>query len=145
MEYNADGAIAASEYIFPCDNESIDFAFATSVFTHLRANDVKQYLSEIRRVLKPTGRAMLTFFMIDELARRLMGDNKASLNFDVNLMDCFTIDRQTPERAIAYSELQLIELLQEAKLSLIPPVYNGSWSGRSNTLDTQDVIVVKKA
>jgi SAM-dependent methyltransferase len=145
MEYNANGGIAASEYIFPCGDESIDFAFATSVFTHLRANDVKRYLSEIRRVLKPAGRAMLTFYIIDEMARRLMDDDKASLNFDVNLMDCFTIDGRTPERAIAYSESQLMEFLREAKLAPIAPVHYGSWSGRPSMLDAQDVVVVKKA
>jgi SAM-dependent methyltransferase len=145
LEYNANGAISASRYAFPCGDESIDFAFATSVFTHLRADDVTHYLGEIRRVLKPAGRAMLTFFIIDDVARRLMADGKASLNFDVDLADCFTIDEKTPERAIAYPESRIMALLREAGLVLVPPVYFGSWSGRPGMLDTQDLIVVSRA
>jgi ubiquinone/menaquinone biosynthesis C-methylase UbiE len=146
LEYNPHGAIAASDFTFPCGNQSIGFAFATSVFTHLRPDDVQQYLSEISRVLKPAGTALLTFFIIDEMARRLINDKRASLNFTVNLGDFFTIDRQTPERAIAYSEAQLMRFLREAKLALVSPIHYGSWSGRpQECLTMQDMVVVRRA
>lgn len=103
------------------------------------AREVTQYLSEIRRVLTPYGRAMLT------VSRGLTESGRSTLNFSVNLHDCFTIDYRTPERAIAYSEAQLMALLQAAKLRLIAPVYYGSWSGRPSMLDAQDVVIVNKA
>jgi ubiquinone/menaquinone biosynthesis C-methylase UbiE len=143
-EYNPHGRISAAEYRFPCGDDSIDFAFASSVFTHMREHEVKHYLSEIRRVLKPTGRAMLTFFIIDETAQRLMAEGKAALNFGVKLMDCYTIDEITPERVIAYSDAQILQCLRGAKLTLFLPVLYGAWSGRPTMLDGQDVVVVKK-
>jgi hypothetical protein len=67
-------------------------------------------------------------------------------NFDIDLTDFFTIDRQTPERAIAYSESQLLEFLREAGLCLVPPIHHGSWSDRpEECLGLQDVVVVERA
>ena len=143
LEYNPHGKISASEYEFPCEDESIDFAFASSVFTHMREEEVRHYLSELGRVLKPAGRAMLNFFIIDDTARRLMEEDRGLLNFSVKLEDCYTIDAQTPERAIAYSDGQIQRLFEEAGLNHSPVLY-GSWSGRPSMLDSQDVVIVKR-
>ena len=88
---------------------------------------------------------MLTFYILDELALGLMRNGKASMSFNVNLPDCFTVDYRAPEIAIAYSESQLFELLQEANLNLVDPIYWGGWSGKTSTLDFQDVVVVSNA
>ena len=143
-EYNPRGRISADEYVFPCDDESIDFVFATSVFTHMREQEVRHYLSEIWRVIKPSGRAWLNFFIVDETTDELTTSGRSSLNFNVNLGDCYTIDAHTPERAIAYSEPQILNLLKETQLVLSSPVFYGSWSGRPGMLESQDVILVKK-
>jgi ubiquinone/menaquinone biosynthesis C-methylase UbiE len=146
LEYNPRGKLNAAKFVFPCDDRSIDFAFATSVFTHLLPDDVEQYLAEIRRVLRPTGRALLTWFVLDETAQRDMTSGKGCLNFNVKLPRFSTIDRQTPERAIAYPEPHLLEFLQRARLALVPPIHYGSWSGRSaDCLTMQDVVVVERA
>lgn len=143
-EYNASGSIAADAYRFPCEDNSIDFAFAPSVFTHMRANEVAHYLREIHRVLKPGGRAMLTFFILDQIARDLMEEGLAVLNFDVDLPDCFTIDIRTPERAIAFDESQLEALFEGSGLVPDSEIYFGSWSGRASMLDSQDVVIARK-
>lgn len=46
-------------------SESVDVVFAGSTFTHLTLKDATTYLHEIGRILKPTGLAFLTFFLID--------------------------------------------------------------------------------
>lgn len=46
--------------------EEIDFAFAVSLFTHLQERDCRAYASELARVLKRSGCAYLTCFIIDE-------------------------------------------------------------------------------
>lgn len=61
-DYNPHGAIRALEYRFPYADESFDFIFMTSVFTHMLPGDVKHYLEEIFRVLKQYGRCLITFF-----------------------------------------------------------------------------------
>ncbi len=143
-EYNPRGSISAVDYVFPCDDESIDFAFATSVFTHMRENEVRHYLSEIRRALKQNGRAWLNFFIVDETTDRLTAAGQSSQNFNIKLADGYTIDGRTPERAIAFSEPQIQRLLRETGLTLSAPVYYGSWSGRPDALENQDVVIVRK-
>jgi ubiquinone/menaquinone biosynthesis C-methylase UbiE len=61
--YNSAGAYRAAEFIFPCEDHSIDLAIATSVFTHLYEDDIRAYLSEAARVLKPGGRLFSTAYL----------------------------------------------------------------------------------
>ena len=142
-EYNPSGTIAADTYQFPCPDESIDFAFATSVFTHMRPPEVEHYLKELYRSLKTGGRAMLSFFIMDQTNHRLVSEGRASMAFKT-LGDIYTIDPQTPERAIAYSEESIHQLLSRAGLCLAEPIRFGGWSGRESMLDGQDVIIVSK-
>jgi SAM-dependent methyltransferase len=59
-EYNATGAMRASDLVFPCQDQSIDLVVAASLFTHLLEPDSMHYLNEIGRVLSERGRAALS-------------------------------------------------------------------------------------
>ncbi len=61
-QYNPCGLVEAASCIFPYADNFFDFAFATSVFTHMLPEDCRRYFFEINRVLRPGGRALLTFF-----------------------------------------------------------------------------------
>lgn len=143
-EYNPKGKMSARDYRFPCETASVDFAFAISVFTHMRLPEVRHYLAEVHRCLKPSGRAMLTFFIIEENHQRLSSDGKTSFAFSTKLDDGYTVDRRTPERAVAYTEAMLINLFSEVGLCIREPILWGSWSGRVHTLDVQDLVIVAK-
>ncbi len=54
--YYPQGQHPASEYTFPFGDDSFDFVFLTSVFTHMLPKDLERYTAEIGRVLKPSGR-----------------------------------------------------------------------------------------
>jgi prepilin-type processing-associated H-X9-DG protein len=58
--YNPGGRLATTDYRFPADAESVDFALAASVFTHLREPDALHYLRETQRVLRYGGRALFS-------------------------------------------------------------------------------------
>ena len=60
----------AASVAFPLPDESVDFAFATSVFTHMEPPAIERYLHEARRVVRPGGRFLATLFLMDEDARR---------------------------------------------------------------------------
>jgi SAM-dependent methyltransferase len=47
-------------------DDSLDCAFAVSLFTHLKLADAHQYFELLVRALEPTGVAYLTFFLIDD-------------------------------------------------------------------------------
>ncbi len=58
--YNPQGTLKASEYILPVDDCSIDMVVCASLFTHLLEPDCIHYLMEIRRVLKPGGKSIIS-------------------------------------------------------------------------------------
>jgi SAM-dependent methyltransferase len=60
--YNPDGSHAPS---LPSPDNSVDLIAAFSVFTHMLSDDTKAYLKEFRRVLAPSGRALITVFMAE--------------------------------------------------------------------------------
>lgn len=59
-EYNPKGTIQAIDFQFPCKDASTDVVFAASIFTHLLEADAIHYLSEIARVLKKSGTAVVS-------------------------------------------------------------------------------------
>jgi len=63
-KYNPFGTISATGFRFPYEDASFDFAFATSLFTHIVRDEARHYLAETARVLKPGGSCLLTFFLI---------------------------------------------------------------------------------
>jgi SAM-dependent methyltransferase len=144
LEYNPRGAIRAERYRFPAEDKSIDFAFATSVFTHIHSLEARHYLTELRRVLSPGGAGLLTFFLFDESMHARPAGPWPAMDFRYRLADGFTIDPRTPERAIAYPEAWLRDSLEAAQLMLDGPIRHGSWWGRPDALDFQDMIVVRR-
>jgi SAM-dependent methyltransferase len=145
LEYNPSGRTSASTYRFPCDDASVDFAFATSVFTHLLPADANRYLAEIRRCLKPNGKAMLTFFVIDQTAASLVAEGRATMDLSTKIDGCVVVDKKTPERAVGFAMSDLTEMVQTAGLKIREPILWGSWSGRPSMLEAQDVVIVGRA
>ena len=145
-EYNPHGRHAASEYTFLYKNEVFDFVILTSIFTHMLPDEVDQYLSEIYRVLKPNSTIFSTFFLLNDESRRQMQRNKNRLNFKHSLGGgaCYSINKKVLESAIAYDEIYIREIFEKFKLLIQEPISYGSWAGRDNFLDYQDIIVAKK-
>jgi SAM-dependent methyltransferase len=135
--YNPGGTYEAAGYRFPYGDDSFDFAFLTSVFTHLQRPAVENYLSELARVLRPGGRCFATYFLIDAEAVRVMGGH-GGFGFDQG--DQLVVDERVPERAVAFREEQVRELHERAGLP-IESVHHGSWSGRQPYTTFQDVVL----
>jgi SAM-dependent methyltransferase len=142
--YNPRGFYKPSEYRFPYDDESFDFVLCASVFTHMLPDDVAHYLAEVRRVLRPEGRCLASFFILTEESRFLMREGKSTLNFRHNLDRCFTTDSRIPETAIAYDEENVCELFQQGGLSIRKPVMYGKWCEREQHFSYQDLIIAVK-
>jgi ubiquinone/menaquinone biosynthesis C-methylase UbiE len=101
--YNPKGKLRAAEFKFPFENESFDFVFLTSVFTHMVPKDLENYLSEIARVLKTSGRCLITFFLLDEESTKLVEAKQSTMDFKYKIADGLrTIDDKQPENAVAF-------------------------------------------
>ncbi|HXE03786.1 MAG TPA: class I SAM-dependent methyltransferase, partial [Methyloceanibacter sp.] len=79
--FRAKGIADISAVSEVCGERSIDLCIATSLFTHLTAKDTRNYLSAIQSVLKPDGRAVVTFFVLDATTRALMQGGHPSFGF----------------------------------------------------------------
>jgi SAM-dependent methyltransferase len=136
--YNPRGAHAASEYRFPYDDGRFDLVVATSVLTHLLESEAEHYLDEIKRVLKPDGRALLTFFLLNDESRRLIGEGASALPFLDPHDHVSVVDADLPEEAVAYDEGWVRERLGEID------VRYGSWCGREAYTSFQDLVVARR-
>jgi SAM-dependent methyltransferase len=139
-EYNANGQHAAAEYRFPFDDATFDFVFLTSIFTHMRPPEVARYLAEIGRVLKPGGRCLVTWFLLNAESRALIADGRAELSFLYELDGCLITNKAVPEEAIAHPQ-ELVQAMYESAGLSLEPVRYGAWCGRASFLSYQDVCV----
>lgn len=140
--YNPKGQYDASQYKFPFADSHFDFIFLTSVFTHMLPSEVKNYISEISRVLKKNGRAFITFFLLNSQAMTYV--QTSGNRFSDELDGCRLIDKNIPEAAIAYQESFIKKLLFENNLHIDKPIYYGSWCNRETFTSSQDIIIVTK-
>ena len=62
---NPEGSADATAYVFPFADATFDVAYAASLFTHLLPDETLNYLRETRRVLRPNGRCLFSFFLLD--------------------------------------------------------------------------------
>jgi SAM-dependent methyltransferase len=141
--YNPVGRFSASEYRFPFEDESFDFVLLTSVFTHLLPADRDNYISEIARVLRPSGRCFATFFLLNSEARRSLQDAPGSLTFRFSRPGYWTDNERIPEAAVAYEEADVTEELERSGLRIAKVRY-GVWSGRSDGVGWQDIVVAER-
>ncbi len=145
--YNPEGTVPAKEYSFPFDDQSFDFVILTSVFTHMLSSEVTRYLYEVARVLKSTGRCLITYFLLNETSSGLMSHGNSDLNF-WHSMDNHskTVDEHDPGRAVAYSETFIMKLYESNNLRIRHPIHYGWWCGRKHVLrgSYQDIIVADR-
>jgi ubiquinone/menaquinone biosynthesis C-methylase UbiE len=145
--YNPTGKHRAAYYRFPYEDETFDFVFLTSVFTHMLPRDMEHYLSEISRVLKSGGRCLVTFFLLNDDSNRHIQSGDSAIDFK-HRMDGhpqnLIKDLFVPEAAVAYPEHYIKELYENNCLRITQSVCYGSWCGRQEFLSFQDIVVAMK-
>jgi ubiquinone/menaquinone biosynthesis C-methylase UbiE len=141
--YNPGGKIAPENYRFPYPDNQFDFAFATSVFTHLVQASMEHYLVELQRVLKPGGRALLTFFVLNDQARAAVRNGSAHYLFTHQVGALWTDNPASPEWAIAAEEGWLKDFLGR-KGFRVDAIHYGRWCGTANPVSFQDILVITK-
>ncbi len=137
--------INAYEYRFPYEDETFDFVFLTSVFTHMRPADMENYLSEVSRVLKTGKICFNTYFLINSEALSLMNVDPRKLEASRSVY--YSVDAENPETSIAYKESYIRACYREKGLRMSEPIRYGYWCGRprDGCLDFLDIIIATKA
>jgi len=142
--YNPSGTVRADAYTFPYGDASFDFAFATSVFTHMPPKSVVRYLRETSRVLVPGSRALVTAFLWNAESEALVAQGKSTIPFRPH-GDLIVRDPIIPEDAIAIRQAEWDAAVRDAGLDTVGDVRWGSWCGRSRATSYQDIVVVRKS
>lgn len=145
-EYNPDGTLQSSSFTFPFADNTFDFVFLTSVFTHMLPDDVDHYVTEIARVLKPGGRCMATFFLLNETSRRLMAEGKSVIELPHDFGFYKVVSTEVPELCIAFDEDWALDIFTQHGLHLQREIFFGGWDGRTGArkLGNQDILVTEK-
>jgi ubiquinone/menaquinone biosynthesis C-methylase UbiE len=136
------GYVGRTAYPIPLPDASCDLVVASSVLTHLTHAAARDYLAEFRRVLKPQGRAYVTFFLYDQEAERLLAgktlrhDEHGAYYQHANFFDTYF-----REPAVA---------AMVAEVGLHPAITRyGTWRGerysRRKPVGYQDLLVLRRA
>lgn len=104
--YNPTGAASARDEPFPYADDTFDVAVMTSVVTHLQAPEAEHYLAESLRVLRPGGRLLVTFFLLDADSRAALRAGRTTIPFDIDTeeSEMAVADPDLPEEAVAFDE-----------------------------------------
>lgn len=106
--------------------------------------DLENYLSEVSRVLKTEGRCLITFFLLNPASKQSIETKTSQIDFRYE-QDCYrTVDKNIPEKAIAYDEKFVRRLYEKHELNVVEPIHYGSWSGRVGHVSFQDLVVATK-
>lgn len=145
--YNKKGKIHADAFVFPYENHQFDFIFATSVFTHMLPKQILRYLKEISRVLKPGGTCFLTWFSINEEAKKNMAQHHSYCEFKYPYNTentCFYSHKNVPEAEIGFKENWIIEQLKKVNCHENLKIHHGKWANRKQSVSYQDIFVSQK-
>jgi SAM-dependent methyltransferase len=142
--YNPDGDVPAAEFRFPYDDSSFDLVVLVSVFTHMLEPEVARYLGEVGRVLRPGGRCVVTYFLLNDDSRRRIAAGESYFSFPAGDGAARFEDPDDPEAVVAYEE-SFVRGRHIASGLPIKSVHGGYWCGRSDYLTWQDVVVASRA
>ncbi len=142
--YNLETENTADLFQFPYPDSCFDRVVLTSVFTHMQLEDVRNYILEISRVLKPEGYCFATFFIINEDTESYLDKSKKPF-FPYRFEHYFLHDPKVRDANIAYRYNVVEDMAKKAGLS-INQFHPGWWAGRpeSTCMSFQDVLVFKK-
>lgn len=128
----------------PLPDHCVDKLFLSSVFTHMFPAGVHNYLREFRRVLKPTGIALSTMFLLNAGSRDVIRRGKTPWKFEHEYRGpgCWVDSLEYPEGAVAYDEDSYLDMIRMHDMDLLTPIIYGSWSGLGGPLaDGQDYVI----
>lgn len=144
--YNPTGTTPADVYEFPFPDASFDVVYAASVFTHLLPADAANYLRQSCKKLRPGGRCLFSFFVLDHF--RGPGTVTTPL-YDVRHQlpgheGVAVSNPEVPEAVIAYSRARIEALAGQAGLRVVQ-VLPGYWAGGDGlSVNEQDLVLFER-
>jgi SAM-dependent methyltransferase len=139
--YHPRGQVKASEYVFPYESGSFDFVVLGSVFSHMFPADLSNYLSEIARVMKPGGKAVISCYLLNARKREAIAAGGGVFTFTHPGPGYWAEFAELPEAAIAYEEDWMLALYDRCGLEVVEN-REGVWA--TQLVQGQDVVISVK-
>jgi len=139
------GKLDARTFLAQFRVSPFDIIVAKSLFTHMLPDELSLYFEAVAANLTADGKAMLTFFLLNEDQSRLEALSRNQIAFLPPEGDSTHRIRyqNAPTAAVAYQEKTLAVRLALAGLQVVETRY-GSWSGRDDGLSLQDILIVSR-
>ncbi|MCV7153931.1 class I SAM-dependent methyltransferase [Mycolicibacterium pyrenivorans] len=143
---------------WPFEDDGFNFMTALSVWTHLNEGDFTFYLKELGRTLAPRGRALVSFFIMDEIYEEtLPGRTSAQSAYYPEPASRWVFDQsaygsrnyfhpkwaKVPEHAIGVTKAAFDETVADAGLQ-VAHYFPGCWKEKPG-LFFQDFVVFERA
>lgn len=143
--YNPRGRVAAAAYRFPFADQSFDFVFLASVFTHMLPDAVEHYVHEISRLLAPGGVCVASYFLLNEETRAGVDAGSSFMSFRVEHPSglCRLHDPTVPEAAIALEETFVRRVHEEAGLRVADVRRGQWWNGKAHDQDVVTAVPLR--
>ena len=123
-------------------SESIDFAFAISLFSHLVYDDALSYYRDVARALKPGGVLYVTGFVIDKFFSQFQRETGQHAQLQEDAEGCFYA-YSGQDFFAGFSPAKWQELFAAAGLEVLS-FELGSWALKPGARPYQDTFVVAK-
>ncbi|MCX6352867.1 MAG: class I SAM-dependent methyltransferase [Bacteroidetes bacterium] len=138
--YNTKGKLLAKDFEFPFEDDEFDFIFLTSVFMNMMPDEIENYLKQIGKMLKPGGKCFITAFLLNEESIKNLNAAKSAINFNYDFGNYKLHNAITRSFKVAYNEDYLTSLLSKSGMSATT-IHHGKWSGKSDGLAFQDIVI----
>ena len=149
--HNPDGSSEMRDHRLDIADSSIDKIIVWSVFTHMWEHDIRHYLSEFFRVLKPGGMVYATCFVLDDaiIAKaRETNLTRFGIRFEHKVGEhCFINDPEHPLGSIGYTKPAFNSMILDAGFEKPRDFALGAWSGfysAAEAEDGQDGLILRK-
>ena len=126
----------ASEFDFPYEQSRFNKIFSFSVFTHMGVDEIQNYLNESRRVLKPGGKCLSTFFIYDNSNEAYITNNER-FSFPHKKEGYRLMDENVTAGNIAIHRDLLNEMMKNAGFSEVK-VIEGFWKDKERDMNKQE-------
>ena len=139
--YNT-ATLKASEFVFPYTDQHFDKIFSFSVFTHMGIDEIAHSLKEIKRVLKPGGKCLSTFFVYADENEDFIAEREG-FAFPYKGDGYRLMDENVKSGNIAIHKDTLEQMMQDAGLELIK-LEEGFWKHPQqapHTREYQDIVI----
>ena len=136
--YNPQATTSAADYLFPFPDRSFDTIVAYSLFTHLLEDELRNYLRNALRCLRPEGRFVFSCFVVDaDSGGSFFGGAKKSGN-------TYLYNADSPRKATAFDGAFVENCLRQAGFGGFE-LFKGDWrrANRQSGSD-QDLFVCRR-